>query len=288
MAKLTFGVAIVTYNGWKRVAALLKSIQTELAWVDQLLVSEDPVPYPDVRPGLIDVCKGYRAQLLLSDEWGCMQGNATRAMGEMDTDIVAILSDDVLVAPGCLKDMRDFWVKYSVFPVGAACFSSWGNWSDIQKMGYIPHENGYYTSHMPGGFYDSWPDWICKIPPNPFWFNGGHPRMYINVHGSGFALRRDVYDYVGGFAKETWCYDEDIAAKIWLKTPCVVAVAPGRPLIHYGAASQCGTEHPECTFHTNEAWEAAWGGKTKVQMDGEMRAVIAQRAYIDQMFAEVG
>src|SRR5438477_7367524 len=106
MHDISLGVAIVTYNGANRVAALLNSLEVDRPWIDEILVSEDLCPYPENRVKLQEVCDAYQVRLRTAETWGCMQGTATRAMEWMSTDVVALLSDDVLATPGCIRDMR--------------------------------------------------------------------------------------------------------------------------------------------------------------------------------------
>lgn len=272
--QMRLGVAIVTYNGPKRVAALLESLESERPYIDELVIQEDPVDYPEVHPTYGRLALQYRCTLHTGEVWGCMQGNATCAMNNTRSDIMCLLSDDVIVTRGCIKAVREFWERYSHFPIGAAGIARWDSWDDLRRMGLIHHHEE---------FYPQWQSWISKVPYNDFWINGWIPRLYVNVHGSGFSLRRDVWKAVGGFSPETWCYDEDIAAKIWLYTPCVVAAVPGPPMVHFGGASQCGTEHPETRFHTIEAWYEAWGS-SKELMHAAIRKRMAERAYVDDLF----
>jgi hypothetical protein len=204
-------------------------------------------------------------------------------MENTTSDVMCLLSDDVLMKKGTIRAVRAFWEKYSYFPIGCAQIPYWGSWDDIRRMGLLKCGDYFPID----AFYDSWRSWINKVPFNDHWVNGWIPRSYINVHGCGFSLRRDVWRAVGGFSKETWCYDEDISAKVWLYTPCVIATIPGPPMVHFGGASQCGTEHPETNFHTLEAWCEAWGA-TKEYMHRSLRKKMAERAYIDDLFKMTG
>lgn len=271
---MKLGVAIVTYNGPKRVAALLESLESERSYIDELVIQEDPTIYPEVHTTLGRLALDYKVTLHTGEDWGCMQGNATRAMDNTTSDVMCLLSDDVVVKKGTIRAVREFWQAYSHFPIGAAQIAYWGSWDDIRRMGLI---------HHPDEFYGSWLSWINNVPYNDHWINRGIPRIYVNVHGCGFSLRRDVYNAVGGFSPETWSYDEDIAAKIWLYTPCVIATIPGPPMVHFGGASQCGTEHPQTKFHTLEAWYDAWGS-SKELMHSAIRKRMAERAYVDELF----
>jgi len=271
----SFGAAIVTYNGANRVRELLASIEVDRPWLDDLLIAEDPCPYEQVHLELVALAEKYQCRLVTGSNWGCMQGNATLAMLNMQTDVVALLSDDIIVTPGCLRDNRRFWETYYHYPVGASVIPSWGGWTDLEKMGLIKH---------PLEFHEKWKEWISQVPRNEFWDFDNFPRLYVNVHGSGFAVRRDVWWAVGGCSKETWCYDEDIAARIWLYSPCVVVVAPGRPFVHFGGMSQCGNEHPDIDFHTLDAWKRAWDGRDKSEIHALIREKMAERAYLDKYF----
>src|SRR5205823_2368732 len=126
--------------------------------------------------------------------------------------IVCLLSDDIILTPGCLVAHRTFWEQYEYFPVGVAQIPYWGSWADLVDMGLIKDQNE---------FYPRWKEYINRVPRNVFWDNAGKPRQYVNVHGSGFSLRRSLWHAVGGFSPEHWSYDEDIAASCWLKSPCV-------------------------------------------------------------------
>lgn len=270
----SFGVAIVTYNGLIRVRTLLQSMQCQRDAIDYILIAEDPCPYDYVHKGLLELAQEYDATLLTGNEWGCMQGNAARAMDFMPTDVVALLSDDVILTAGCLRAHREMWEKYWHFPIGAAQIPYWGNWSDVREMGHIAEQ---------GQFYTHWRKWIDKIPNNKHWDFDGFPRIYVNVHGCGFSLRKDVWNAVGGFSPETWSYDEDIAARIWLFSPNVCVAVPGPPMVHFGGASQCGNEHPDAEFHTLGAWIDAWGYDKPV-MHVAIQAKMRERAYLDELF----
>lgn len=270
----TLGVAIVTYNGAARTEELLKSLEPERRYIDKLVVAEDPCPYPQVHQRLVEASIKYYCDLVTGSTWGCMQGNATMAMNYCDTDVVCLLSDDILVTPGCIKAMREFWETYWHLPIGLAQFSYWGNWSDLVKLNLIADASE---------FWPRWPEYITKVPRNEFWDNGGKPRIYINVNGSGFAIRRDIWKTVGGFSPETWCYDEDIAVRVWLNSPTIVVTVPGPPFVHFGGASQCGTEHPDTDYHTLLAWVKAWG-YDKFEIEPMLRAKMKERAYVEEFF----
>ena len=138
----SYGAAIVTYNGSNRVRELLASMEHDRPWLEDLLIVEDPCPYEQVHQDLVALAHRYECRLVAGKEWGCMQGNATLAMSEMRTDVVALLSDDILMTPGCLRDNRRFWETYYHYPVGAAVIPAWGSWTDLEKHG----ENGFTRS----------------------------------------------------------------------------------------------------------------------------------------------
>ncbi len=269
----SFGVAIVTYNGPLRVSALLDSLRPNREAVDQIVIFEDP-SYPEVSRRLAALAKEHGVAHKVRPEWGCMQGNAAFAMQNMDTDIVCLLSDDILLTPTCLADHRKVWERYWFYPIACAQIPYWGNWSDLINLGLTQTQDAFYSE---------WPNYIKRIPRNKFWDHDGYPRLYVNVHGSGFSLRRDVYRSVGGFSPQHWSYDEDIAARIWLKSPCVVVAVPGSPFVHFGGASQCGNEHPDTQYHTLDAWIEAWGAD-KSAIHAQIRERMNERAYIDGYF----
>lgn len=273
----SFGVAIVTYNGAARVEALLGSAIRDLACVDQLVIAEDPCPYPLVHDQLLTLAAMYNAELVVGDTWGCMQGNATRAMRAMRTDVVALLSDDIILSPHCLSNVMSFWERYKKFPIGAAQIPYWPNWTDAKRLGFITEQDQFFTT---------WRDWSWRIPSNPYWNGDGSPQLYINVHGSGFSLLREAWQAVGGFSPQTWSYDEDIAVRLWLGSQYVVTTIPGPPFMHYGGASQCGTEHPDTKFHTEEAWMDAWA-TSKDSLATAMRARMSQMDYLNAEMRQV-
>lgn len=274
----SFGVAIVTYNGPKRVEALLGSITPKDREVlDQIIVSEDPCPYPEVHDAYVHIAGEFNVPLFSWDNWGCMQGNAINAMSMMKTDIVALLSDDILLTPGCLVAVKRFWEKYWHFPIGLGQIAYWGNWTDLIGMGFIGNQEEFYTK---------WPSYIAKVPRNTFWDYDGYPRLYVNVHGSGFAVRRDVWNAVYGVSREHWSYDEDLAFRVWTASPNVVCTIPGPPFVHMGGASQCGNEHPDCRYDRLDSWIKAWECD-KPTMHAVIRQKMAQRAYIDEEFRKM-
>jgi hypothetical protein len=78
------------------------------------------------------------------------------------------------------------------------------------------------------------------------------------VNGVGFAVRSSNYEAVGGFARDTWCLDETISVRTWLKGPLGCVCLPGPPLIHYFGGATLSNP-PAHDLHTNEAWAKAMG-----------------------------
>jgi hypothetical protein len=85
------------------------------------------------------------------------------------------------------------------------------------------------------------------------------PYLYINVNGAGFALRRKVWEEVGGFSPKTWCFDEDIAVRCLMYSRYHIFAIAGKPSIHLFAGSTLDGTQPQHQFSTLESWIKAWG-----------------------------
>lgn len=270
---MKFGVAILTHNGASRVDVLLESMRPDRHAVDQILICEDPLPRPiEHRENLRDIADKHDVTLSLGPKRVCAQGNATRAMALLETDVVCLLSDDIILTPGCLTSVRTFWERWWHFPIGAAQIPYWANRAQLVDIDLIRCEDDFYAK---------WREYIEHVPRNPTWEFDGKPWLHVNVHGSGFAVRRDVWYAVGGCSQDTWCYDEDISFRIWTMSPCVVVAVPGPPFVHYGGAAG-PLRHGE-DYNTLRAWLRAWGD-VFYHRDYLVRRKMREREYVNELF----
>ena len=233
---MTFGIGIISYCGWLRVDKLLESLKDNDVKVP-ITVFEDLSPYPEVTQKYKKVCDKHGVPLSTAEKWGCGQGNAHRAMVEMNYDVVFLLADDSLATPHAIDNMVYFWENNPGIKLGGVLFPVWqvdsasaitGGTDSILRLGLIRNREEIYA---------------LDLNDVPFNLNWDKPKVIHCFHCSGFALNRKLYFDLGGFSQSHWANDEDIAWKIWLKSDYICAVIPGNPLIHLGAMSQCSKEY---------------------------------------------
>lgn len=268
----TFGVAIVTYDGLERVKHLYESYRKyNTVNVDRFIIVEDVSPYTSRMDELYKFCKENMIEYVRSEKWGCMQGNGNFAMQVCGTDVVALISDDVLFSGDCLKPHEVFWKNNYSITVGAAQFTHWYA-EQLVDRGYLESRKKFYEGNW----------WTKNIPQSKHWNKDGVSRIYINVHGTGFSLRRSMWEKFG-FSQEHWSYDEDISCNIWLNTDEYVTITiPGPCLLHYGGASQCRKDHPELQSDQCKAMEKAWG-KTKKELNDLCRKAMDKKRYVNDL-----
>ena len=204
--------------------------------------------------------------------WSCMQGSIEYAVEKTPEDWFFYFPDDVLPTPGAIGNALGWVDRLDHTSVGAFELPYW-NADDLPtEVRPWPEVNEYRWAKEAMWFIES--DWLRKIPENPHW-NGpdNAPRPYVNLNGAGFLLRRKAWEMVGGFSQETWCLDEDISAKIWLRTPYSIVTVPGPAWVHHFGAS---LEHPPHDYNTHEAWMSA-GWPPKADVDREVRKMMAAK-----------
>lgn len=282
MSRPSVSIGVTTFNAPQRLQAVLRAIDYfgrpqvpirvfEDPWNKALkpwyaeVVGEFGFPYDSVPPSH-RVAKNAVG-------WSCMQGVIEYAVEQSPEDWFLYYPDDILPTPGAIQNCLDWIERLDPTPVGAFEMPHW-NVDDLPS-GIRPWDSKPSSfQYAKDAMWQEPFDWLKKVPRNTHWdgpFNKPYP--YVNLNGAGFALRRSIWEKVGGFAQETWCLDEDIGAKIWLRTEQMVVTVPGPPFVHYmGAAMQ----HPEHAYHSIEAWKrAGWPDKDVVHR--MTRDVIADR-----------
>lgn len=274
MSLPSIGLAMVTFNAPLRLRSLL-SIATQDNLIPDLpfRLFEDPwkpeaqaqydrvarefkVPY-------YRVPKDHRVSKDPNTGWSCMQGAVEYAVENTPEDWFLYWTDDVLPTPGAFQNIIQWIYELDSYPVGAIQWPYWN--ADELPVKPWAHKDSMWL-----------PDsgWLAEIPQNPHW-NGpsNAPRPYINLNGAGFALRRSTWEQVGGFSQKTWCLDEDISLKIWLKADQVIVTVPGPPFVHYMGAS---LDHPPHEMHSLACWKAA-GWSEKDVCEKQVRALMREQ-----------
>ena len=221
-------LSIQTYNGPTRVGYLLRSLK-KAGWPPfPVYVFEDPSS-TRAWEDLQIICKDFPVILGRRPTWGNMQGCFQYAMEQTEHKLMILMSDDILVQPGWWETHLAWYEKlYDL--VGASAFSHWDS-CELISQGWIDNREEFYgkLSYM-------------HIPDNS-WYS--EPDIIHAVHGSCFALRRDVWEQQGGFAQDFLAKDEDISRKIWINTDLICVKFPGSALLHLGGAAGADSEHPE-------------------------------------------
>lgn len=230
--EFTKALSIQTYKGAKRVKYLLESLD-KYGWVPfPVYVFEDPSS-KEHEEELKEVCNNYNVRLGKRPTWGNMQGCFQFAMEQTTEELMILMSDDILVQPGWYEEHLSWWDKVGSI-VGASAFSHWDS-SELIEKGIIKDRYEFY-SKLPNSFTT-----IANNCASCY----TEPDIIHAVHGSCFALRRDVWKNQGGFAQDFLAQDEDISRKIWVNTDLICARFPGEPLLHLAGAAQASDEHPE-------------------------------------------
>lgn len=222
------GLSIQTYKGPTRVGFLLRSLLAA-GWPPfPVYMFEDPSNESCWRD-LQTICRDFPVVLGRRPTWGNMQGCFQYAMEQTNHEVMILMSDDILVQPGWWEAHLG-WFTQLYDLVGASTFSHWDS-CELITQGWIDCREEFYNKMLG-----------VKVPDNP-WYD--KPDIIHAVHGSCFALRRDVWEQQGGFAQDFLAKDEDISRKIWINTDLICAKLPGSALLHLGAAAQAGDDHPE-------------------------------------------
>lgn len=198
------------------------------------------------------ICEEYKVPYYRAPSWGCMHRIGQFAVLNSPEDWFIYLPDDVLLTKGHLANIVQSIYDYHFTSVGAFQTPYWNADELVEKYQIVGPKDKNELWRVTGFSV------LNGYPENPYWSKCA-PRIYVNLNGAGFILRRKAWELVGGFSPDTWCLDEDIACRIWYYTGYNIFTLPGPPLIHYfGATSADGTQ-PDHKFWTGEAWEKAWG-----------------------------
>lgn len=260
MSKPTVTVVVPSFKGADRVRFLLETVTKNdpKAYDARWHVVEDPCGsdyHSEAYDQLSPPARVWHLQ-----EWSNMHGAARKAfdiaMLDNDPDWIIYLGDDLAVTPGALSNLIYFLTENPLEMVGLVQPAYW-NAHDLCETveGEWKGPKLFWTKER--DFYASM-DWTTKVPRNSYWEKDGKAYSYVNVNGVGFACRASMYREVGGFAEGTWCLDESISVRCWLRSPYSIVALPGPPLVHYfGASTMCGP--PLHDLHTEQRWVEAMG-----------------------------
>src|SRR5262245_60130484 len=235
-------IGICTYSAPDRLEKLLTYVGNSL----RVIVYED-YSTEEMHEKYLKVCSKFQVPLKWADRWLCMNGCANFALSHCKSEWFIYLPDDVLPTPYCLTWMER-WLKLVPDDVAAVQIPYW-NYFELMRQDRETCRDLFEKSA----------DWLANVPLNPNWIG---PTYYLNVNGAGFAIRKWIWEKVGGFSDKTWCLDEDISCKIWLKTDYGIMTVPGPPLVHLGGASTAAQfEHGHGDFlriSSIHGWLAEW------------------------------
>lgn len=241
---MTYDIVIPVYGNSLRLSRMLEVIR-EQSVLRHITIVED-YSNEEVHQSFRGLAYKYNLVHIRAREWLGMQGTVQFAMNELRGDWMIYLPDDVLPTPDSIANVVR-WLRIVPDWIGAVQVPYW-NYDEL----FV----GKHRELMLEGSLE----WLYSVPINPHWYG---PCMYVNVNGAGFALRRSVWEQVGGFSQKTWCLDEDISARIWLNTNYYAIVTiPGMPWIH-----QCGGStrdqhkfgHYDYRESTIDGWLDEWG-----------------------------
>jgi hypothetical protein len=260
----TVTIGITVFHNPMRLRKLLQVLdhqgQLDAFGAVPVRVFQDPWDkYPEDDKMYARICRDANVEYHRLPHWSCMQGSIQFAVEHSPEDWFIYLPDDVLPAKGALDSAIKWCSTYDPAPVGAFQIPYWN--ADELPSPPWQHKDEMWTMDI---------SWLAKVPRNPHWDGtakpntGGRPYPYVNLNGAGFALRRSTWKAVGGFSPLTWCLDEDMGAKIWLRTPQIIVTAPGPCFVHYMGGSN---DHPPHEFWTKKAWLAAGWPEKDVLFD---------------------
>lgn len=245
-------MAVLTYAHPDWLEDLLASLK-RYGWPDMpVRVFRDGAPWEWVEeqtgPEYRRLCEEYDVPLQTLPQWRCIHGNAQQALESSPEDWVFLIQDDNMATPGCLVGVLAAW---------RACLES----AKSESLGILMPPFWHVSDLMESGVVEDLGEArrrLNDIPINPGWGPQTSPRIYIGAHGSSMILRRKLWSDVGGFAKETWCFDEDISCKTWCYSPYDVFQVNGRPFVH-GKPGIVGTRpQPLHEFGLERGWIRAW------------------------------
>ena len=292
-------VVIPSYDGMYRLRKMVESLKRndlEGMCNTQIAVIQDKsdVNYDEVRNEYAWLCSENGFKFHALDEWSNMHGAAQKAF-EYAVDIwsprwIIYLGDDVFFTKGSLMNMIHFVTMNDLDTVGLVQFPYW-NTQDLSDGGHCEFKGPELFWHK-RQIWGQPLDWTDKVPPHPHWNEGvarewgqepGIACPYVNVNGCGFACKTETWIKAGGFAEGTWCLDESISVRTWMKSDQSIVALPGPPLVHYfGGATE--SDPPKHDLYTEEAWAAAMH-MSKHEAGEISRKIMGMRApaVIDEM-----
>jgi hypothetical protein len=258
MSQPTIAIGIHVYANPDRFDRLMQNILWSGVPADiKIRVFEDPKltdTNQEISKRYQKLCEKYNVSYYRAPSWGCIHGIVQFAVMNSPEDWFIYVPDDVLFTKGHFQGVVDHIYKYNHTCAGMFQTPYWNaheykpGWpsSDYKYLWTIPIEKAN--------------KFLETVPENPHWSHEDKmPYLYINVNGAGFALRRKVWEEVGGFSPKTWCFDEDIAVRCLMYSRYHIFAIAGKPSIHLFAGSTLDGTQPQHQFSTLESWIKAWG-----------------------------
>lgn len=252
---MRIAVVIPSYKGVSRLTALLTSIADydPTAFNEaEFHVFEDPCGHKGVSDSYDQVGRIFPIEVHHLKKWSNMHGAAQAAFEQVEADWIIYLGDDVLVTPGALSNMIFFLRENVLQSIALVQFPYW----NVHDLSSDQTEREYGGPALLTSKYDMYSiglEWLTDVPRHKHWDGEGFARAYVNVNGVGFAARKDVWEAVGGFCLETWCLDESISVRVWLRSPRGIVCLPGPPLVHFFAGASLSSP-PKHDLNTEAAW----------------------------------
>ena len=222
---MKFEIQIITCNDvYGCVNSILELIKPELLDRDVVVkVFEDLHKFA----GMLQLPKFVKSYMV-SDKhrgrqrmfnWMCQSADA-------DTDIIIHCQDDAFPSKGCMTNMFNAWEAFYGTNTAAIAFPVMHG-DDLVKQKVLKCRSDLLMCL----------DKLDTLPRNPGWEDTGFAKVMHSVHGSGFGVRKSVFDKFGKVTEEHWAYDEDLSYQIYTKTEDVIIVIPGANLYHIGGLS---------------------------------------------------
>lgn len=258
-------IVIPTFNGAWRLARLFESVERfdPLAFANaDWYVVEDPSQ--DYATQCYTRLLGrYPFTFHKLSEWSNLHGAASKAFDHVvrcddHLEWVVYLGDDLLVTPLALSNLLFFLKNNALESVGLVQLPYW-NAHDLCEVATRGEWQGPAFLKCKDDMYAQSCDWLSEVPRNPHWDQVPWAFSYINVNGVGFACKITNFYAVGGFAPTTWCIDESISVRTWLRSNLSVVALPGPPVVHYFEAASALSNVPRHEAFLPSAWKADFG-----------------------------